>query len=159
MINFLSRLRHLFKHSDPMEQELVGIDMSHGYIRICQLKKTKDSWSLEKISSKVISSESDSEEFKNRETSKLIKLLRLEQKIQTDQAAVSLPMSNAIVQIVNIPILGDEELKIAIDNGSLWESAVTVPGDLSEYSIFWQVIKKMPEKNLMSILFVASKII
>jgi len=62
------------------------------------------------------------------------------------------------VQVVQIPYLEEAELKEAADNGSLWDSSISVPGELSEYSIFWQTIKKDREKNTLSLLFVASRI-
>ena len=51
-----------------------------------------------------------------------------------------------------------KELKEAADNGSLWDTSINVPGELSEYSIFWQTIKRDREKNTPSLLFVASRI-
>jgi len=69
-----------------------------------------------------------------------------------------LPVNSAIVQVIQIPYLDDVELNVAVENGSLWESSINIPGDISEYSIFWQVVKRNHEKNELSILFVASRI-
>jgi type IV pilus assembly protein PilN len=59
---------------------------------------------------------------------------------------------------VEIPLLKDSELAQAANNKSLWENSITLPGSLNDYSIFWQKVKEDKEKNLMSILFVASKL-
>ena len=60
--------------------------------------------------------------------------------------------------MVQIPYLEENELNEAADNGSLWDTAINLPGEFSEYSIFWQTIKKDKEKNTLSLLFVASRI-
>ena len=54
--------------------------------------------------------------------------------------------------------MNDEELKKAIDTNSLWENLVQLTDNLSDYSIFHQVINRNEKENTMDILFVASKL-
>lgn len=153
----LDKLRVSLHSSDPIEQEIVGIDLSHDYVRVVQLNKKQSLWTLSKLASKTVSP-TVSEESKEQEIVRLLKTIRLEQKFTTENAAISLPISSAIVQVIQIPYLEEAELNVAVENGSLWESSINLPGELSEYSIFWQVVKKNAEKNQLSILFVASRI-
>jgi len=154
---FLDKLRVQLHSSDPIEQEIVGIDLSHDYVRVVQLNKKQNLWTLSKLASKAVST-NIGEDTKDQEIVRLLKTIRLEQKFTTENAAISLPISSAIVQVIQIPYLEDAELNVAVENGSLWESSINLPGELSEYSIFWQVVKRNAEKNQLSILFVASRI-
>jgi len=144
--------------SEPVQQDIVGIDISHSYVRTIGLKKKNKKWALHKISTKVLEESYENEEKRNQDIVNLLKTIKLEQKFETDNAAISLPVNAAIVQVIQIPYLDDAELKEATDNGSLWEASIELPGDQSEYSIFWQTIRKDREKNMLSLLFVASRI-
>jgi len=150
--------RFLQKSSEPIQQDIVGIDISHSYVRAISLKKKNKQWSLNKISTKALDESYESADKRKEAIVRHLKNIRLEQKFESDNAAISLPVNAAIVQVVQIPFLEEEELKEAADNGSLWDSSINVPGELSEYSIFWQTIKKDKEKNTLSLLFVASRV-
>ena len=52
----------------------------------------------------------------------------------------------------------EEELNSAIKTDSLWENLVQLTDNLSDYSIFHQVVKRDDVANTMDILFVASKL-
>jgi len=140
----LSNFGSLFKGaptSEPVQQDIVGIDISHSYVRAIGLKKKEKKWSLHKLSTKIIDEDFSSESARNEEIVNLLRTIKLEQKFDTDNAAISLPVNAAIVQVIQIPYLDDAELKEATDNGSLWEASIELPGDQSEYSIFWQTIR------------------
>ena len=146
------------RSTEPVQQDIVGIDISHSYIRVVQLAKKNKKWALTKLGSKILEESYESKDKRNEAIVSHLKNLKLEQKINFDNAAISLPVNSAIVQVIQIPFLEDEELKEAADNGSLWDSSVNVPGEISEYSIFWQAIKRDRVKNTLSLLFVASRI-
>jgi type IV pilus assembly protein PilN len=146
------------KDTEPVQQEIVGIDIAHSYVRTISLKKKKKQWVLTQISTKALDDSYETDEKRTDAVVLNLKNIRLEQKLESDNAAISLPVNAAIVQVVQIPYLEEAELKEAADNGSLWDSSINAPGELSEYSIFWQTIKKDREKNTLSILFVASRI-
>ena len=146
------------KSTEPVQQDIVGIDISHSYVRAISLKKKNKKWSLDKISTKALDDSYASEDKRKEAIISHLKNIRLEQKFKSDNAAISLPVNAAIVQVVQIPYLEEEEIKEAADNGSLWDTSINVPGELAEYSIFWQTIKKDKAKNTLSLLFVASRI-
>jgi len=160
----LEKLKSMFnrsaagKNTEPVQQAIVGIDISHSYVRTIALKKKNKKWSLDKISTKSLDDSYENEEKRRAAIVGHLKNIKLEQKFESDNAAISLPVNAAIVQVVQIPYLEEEELKEAADNGSLWDTSINVPGELAEYSIFWQTIKKDREKNTLSLLFVASRI-
>ena len=79
-------------------------------------------------------------------------------KVTTSNAAIAIPVTNAIIRVVTAPLMNDEELKKAIDTNSLWENLVQLTDNLDDYSIFHQVINRNPKDNTMDILFVASKL-
>ena len=156
----LEKLRNKFtenKDIEPAQKSIVGIDISHSIVRVIQLKQKKKVWSLVKVSSKVLADSYENEDKRNEAIVTQLKNIKLEQKIKFDEAAISLPVNSAIIQVVQIPYLEEDQLNEAADNGSLWETAINLPGETSEYSIFWQTIKKDKEKNTLTLLFVASR--
>ena len=79
-------------------------------------------------------------------------------KISTSNAAVAIPVTSAIIRVVTSPLMTDEELDTAIKSDSLWENLVQLTDNLSDYSIFHQVVNRNQTANTMDILFVASKL-
>ena len=54
--------------------------------------------------------------------------------------------------------MNEDEMQKAIEFDSLWENLTQLPDALTEYSIFHQVIRQDASKNMMDVLFVASKL-
>jgi len=144
--------------SQPVQQDILGVDISQNHIRIVQLTKQKEEWVLLRYVSRFVEFNSEDEEALNKAYAEQLKKIILEEKFNTENAAISIPVTSAIVEVVEIPLLKDDELAQAANNKSLWENSITLPGSLNDYSIFWQKVKEDIEKNLMSILFVASKL-
>ena len=152
IVSYLSKL--------TVEQEdVVGIDITPNCIRVAQLSSAKKKWTLSKVGYKYIDGGSNHSIIENPETyvNKLTQLVTAS-KIKTKNAAVSIPVSSAIIKVVPLPMMTDEELKVAIASDSLWENAVQLSDSLEEYSIFWQVLKRDNTENQMHLLFVASKL-
>ena len=152
IVSYLSKL--------TVEQEdVVGIDITPNCIRVAQLSSAKKKWTLSKVGYKYIDGGSNHSIIENPETyvNKLTQLVTAS-KIKTKNAAVSIPVSSAIIKVVPLPLMTDEELKVAIASDSLWENAVQLSDSLEEYSIFWQVLKRDNTENQMHLLFVASKL-
>ena len=97
--------------SEPVQQDIVGIDISHSYVRTIGLKKKNKKWSLHKISTKVLDESYENDEKRNEAIVNLLKTIKLEQKFETENAAISLPVNAAIVQVIQIPYLDEKELK------------------------------------------------
>ena len=152
VVGYLSKL--------TVEQEdVVGVDITPNCIRVSQLSSSKKKWTLTKLGYKYIDGSSNYSLIESPENyvNKLAQLITAS-KIKTKSAAVSIPVSSAIIKVVQLPLMTDEELKVAVASDSLWENTVQLADNLEDYSIFWQVLKRDTAENLMHILFVASKL-
>ena len=152
IVGYLSKL--------TVEQEdVVGVDITPNCIRVAQLSSMKKKWTLTKVAYKYIDGGSNHSIVENPDTyvNKLVQLITAS-KVKTKSAAVSIPVSSAIIKVVALPLMTDEELKVAVASDSLWENAVQLADNLDEYSIFWQVLKRDTAENQMHLLFVASKL-
>ena len=152
IVSYLSKL--------TVEQEdVVGVDITPNCIRVAQLSSNKKKWTLTKLGYKYIDGSSSSSIIENPENyvNKLVQLITAS-KVKTKSAAVSIPVSSAVIKVVPLPLMTDEELRVAVASDSLWENAVQLADNLDEYSIFWQVLKRDSAENQMHLLFVASKL-
>jgi type IV pilus assembly protein PilN len=152
-------MKYLSKLSIEQE-EVVGVDITPGCIRIAQLSGGGDKWTLTKLSYKYIEDFTDLSSIKDQAGQYINKLAQTvtSGQITTTNAAVSIPVSSAIIKVVTLPLMSDEELQEAVDTKSLWENTVQLTDNLDEYSIFWQVLKRHTSENQMDLLFVASKV-
>tara|TARA_Y100001960_G_scaffold313481_1_gene376467 strand:+ start:1336 stop:2973 length:1638 start_codon:yes stop_codon:yes gene_type:complete len=141
------------------QEDVVGVDVMPGYIRIAELEQSGSKWTVTKIGYRYVEGHIDTDDLKNNPIGYSEKLQQVcdKNKITTKNAAVSIPVSNAVIQVVSLPLMTDEELDEAIKTDSLWDNVVQLPGDIDDYSIFHQVIKRHNNENLMDLLFVASK--
>ena len=152
IVSYLSKL--------TLEQEdVVGVDITPNCIRVSQLSSNKKKWTLTKLGYKYIDGSSNYSIIESPElyVNKLVQLITAS-KIKTKSAAVSIPVSSAIIKVVPLPLMNDDELKVAVESESLWENAVQLTDNLEDYSIFWQVLKRDTAENQMHLLFVASKL-
>jgi type IV pilus assembly protein PilN len=153
LMDYLSKL--------SVEQEdVVGVSITPSCVRLAQLDDGDDDWTLTKLGYKYIEGDSDLNSIKEQPEQYVSKLSQIinSSKVSTTNAAVSIPVSSAIIKVVNLPLMTDEELQEAVDTNSLWENAVQLTDNLDEYSIFWQVLKRDSVENQMDLLFVASKL-
>ena len=141
-------------------EEVVGVDITQDAIRVAQVSKDKnDRWILDKYSYRLLDKEKigdnllDSKDY----LSEQIPLALANAKITTKNAAISIPVTSAVINVLTSPFMTDEEMKRAIDTDSLWENLMQMD-DISDYSVFYQVIERNSKKNTMEILFVASKL-
>jgi len=141
------------------DEELLGVDMSPGFIRVARLKIKDNKWSVLNLIERPIESDSNLSltDQSNIYTDALKDILDKE-KIKTKNVAISIPVSNAIIKVIDMPSMTDNEIQSAIEYESLWENIVRISEDLSQYTIFHQVIKRHIKTNKMDLLFVASKI-
>ena len=142
-------------------EEVVGIDISHEAIHVAQAsKKSDERWVLDKFSyrfldqTKIKENLLESSDYLVSE----ITLALANANITTKNVALSIPVTSAIIRVVTSPLMTEEELKNAVETNSLWENLIQLSDNLNDYSIFHQVINRDTAKNLMDILFVASKL-
>ena len=142
------------------QEDVVGVDITPNAIRLAQLAESKDGWVLEKLVSKTVrekGSLTDVVENQDEYVQKLRELI-LGANLKTTNAAISIPITSAIICTATMPLMNDEEIKNAIEYDSLWNNILQLAEKLDEYSIFWQVIRRNPSANTMELLFVASKL-
>jgi len=144
------------------QEEVVGIDISEGFVRVAQLDEKDDKWLLSKYAFKAVDDKDGASVSLNKDNldiyAERVKVAIHAAKTSTKNAALSIPVNSAIVKVVDLPLMSDEELQEAIETDTLWENVVQLTETLDEYSIFWEVIYRSESENRMGLLFVASKI-
>ena len=142
------------------QESIVGVDICPHSLRVAELSKKGSQWEVEKLGSRTLelpegvkALEDDTEFFSNE-----LKILLRESGIETRNLAIPLPVSNAIIKVVSVPLMSNEELETAIGTESLWENVVQLTDALTDYSIFYQVLARHTNLNTMDLLFVASRL-
>ena len=141
-------------------EEIVGVEISNKEIRLAQISSDKaNQWVLDRFYTHPIDLPEDAMivDHSTKVSEELYVALQ-KSKIATPNAAIAIPVTNAIIRVVTAPLMNDEELNKAIDTNSLWENLVQLTDNLDDYSIFHQVINRNTKDNTMDILFVASKL-
>ena len=154
-------LKNRLGKSTAKGEEIIGVELTPNEIRLSQVSNNKlNQWVLDKFyvhKFEGIPSGGTVLENPDKVANELqIALQKL--KVNTTNAAIAIPVTSAIIRVVTAPLMTEEELKKAIDTDSLWENLVQLTDNLSDYSIFHQVINKDTTGNTMDILFVASKL-
>jgi type IV pilus assembly protein PilN len=142
-------------------EEVVGIDISHEAIHVAQVSKKSDGrWVLDKFSYRFLDNTKIKENLLESSDYLVseITLAMANANITTKNVALSIPVTSAIIRVVISPLMTEEELKNAVETNSLWQNLIQLSDNLNDYSIFHQVINRDTAKNLMDILFVASKL-
>ena len=141
-------------------EEILGIEITATEIRLAQVTSNKSNqWILEKFYIHPTKLPEDALVLDNLDTlGSELQLAIQRSKITTTNAAIAIPVTSAIIRVVTSPLMTDEELKKAVETDSLWENLVQLTDNLSDYSIFHQVINRNEKDNTMDILFVASKL-
>jgi type IV pilus assembly protein PilN len=162
---FTQNIRNFFKSKvskmSVAGEEIVGIDITPESVRVAQTSKDKnDQWILEKFSYRLLDKAKIGDNLiENKEyLSDEIKLALANAKITSTNVALSIPVTSAIIRVVESPLMSEEELKKAIETDSLWENMDILTDNLNDYSVFHQVINRNSKTNTMDILFVASKL-
>ena len=141
-------------------EEIVGVEITNKEIRLSQISSNKgNQWVLDRFYVHPIELPDDATIVDHAtKVSEELNVALQKSKITTPNAAIAIPVTNAIIRVVTAPLMNDEELRKAIDTSSLWENLVQLTDNLDDYSIFHQVINRSPKENTMDILFVASKL-
>ena len=142
------------------QEELLGVDITPGAVRVVQLSEKDDKWTVNKLGYKYLDGDYNLASIKENTDLYVDKLQQIvtANNITTKNVAVSIPVSSAIIKVVSIPLMSDEELQEAVDTKTLWENTVQLADNLEEYSVFWQRLGRDTKKNSMDLLFVASKL-
>ena len=142
-------------------EDVVGVELSGGEIRLAQISQAgSGKWNLNSFYVHPITGlpeDGSITEYPDL-VSEQLKTAVEKAKVTTTNAAVAIPVTSAIIRVVTSPLMTDEELDVAIKSESLWENLVQLTDNLSDYSIFHQVVNRNQTANTMDILFVASKL-
>ena len=152
--NFL--LSFLSKYS-VQQEEVIGLDLTPRSVNLIQLSKSGSKWTVEKMSYRAIEGVDDIKNNTQKYADEISVAFK-SGKFSTSNAAISLPVSTSIIKVIPIPLMNEDEMQKAIEFDSLWENLTQLPDALTEYSIFHQVIRRDASKNMMDVLFVASKL-
>ena len=157
---FIDKLKSKIGKSSIQGEEIIGVELNNKEIRLAQVNLNKSNqWVLEKFFTQKIELADESSVIENADKfTEELSLALQKIKLDTNNVAISIPVTSAIIRVVSAPLMKDEELQKAIDTNSLWENLVQLTDNLDDYSIFHQVINKNEKDNLMDILFVASKL-
>tara|TARA_A100001011_G_scaffold372902_1_gene431770 strand:- start:3983 stop:6301 length:2319 start_codon:yes stop_codon:yes gene_type:complete len=161
----LDSIKNLFKSKvskvSVAGEEIAGIDITREAIRVSQVSGDKDNgFVLDKFSYRSLDQEKVQENILESRDYLVgeIEQALINAKITTQNVAISIPVSSAIIRVVQSPLITETELQKAIETDSLWENLVQLGENLNEYSIFHQVINRNEKAQTMEILFVASKL-
>ena len=157
---FRSGLSNRLGKSSVKGEEILGVEITSKEIRLAQVSSNKaNQWILEKFFVHPVNLPDESSVLDNADKfGDELAIALQKSKITTVNAAIAIPVTSAIIRVVTSPLMTDEELNKAIETNSLWENLVQLTDNLSDYSIFHQVINRNPKENTMDILFVASKL-
>tara|TARA_A100000164_G_scaffold119717_1_gene105728 strand:+ start:1731 stop:4139 length:2409 start_codon:yes stop_codon:yes gene_type:complete len=157
---FFEKVKSKIGKSSIQGEEIIGVELNNKEIRLAQISLNKSNqWVLEKFFTHKVELPDESSVIDNAEKFAAELTLALQKiKLETNNVAISIPVTSAIIRVVTAPLMKDEELQKAIDTNSLWENLVQLTDNLDDYSIFHQVINRNDKENTMDILFVASKL-
>ena len=157
---FRSGLSNRLGKSSVKGEEILGVEITSKEIRLAQVSSNKaNQWILEKFFVHPVNLPDESSVLDNADKfGDELAIALQKSKITTVNAAIAIPVTSSIIRVVTSPLMTDEELNKAIETNSLWENLVQLTDNLSDYSIFHQVINRSQKENTMDILFVASKL-
>lgn len=142
-------------------EEIIGLELTTNEIKIAKVTNSKDNkWTLSDYYIHKFDGLSDEDnviDHQDKISNELILALQ-KTKIVTTNVAFAIPVTSAIIRVVTAPLMSDEEFQKAIETNTLWENLVQLTENLSDYSIFHQIINRDQTANTMEILFVASKL-
>ena len=162
--NAISKFLNYFKgkigKSSIQGEEIIGLEITNKEIRLSQINANKSNqWVLEKFFIHKIEIPDESNVIDNADKiTEELNLVLQKINLNTNNVAISIPVTSAIIRVVTSPLMKEEELQKAIETNSLWENLVQLTDNLDDYSIFHQVINRNEKDNVMDILFVASKL-
>ena len=113
------------------QEDILGLDITEKSVKVAQLNNVKNKWILEKLAYKYVDIPAGIPNEKKTEIYiDQIKDALASGKITTVNAAVSLPVSSAIIKVVPAPLMTDEEMARAIEHESLWQNLVQLQEEL-----------------------------
>lgn len=147
-------------HSVLHDREpVVGVDITPGHIRVCQMVQQDDNWELHALASANVDVDQTIYDIRQHEAMYVQALKELLQGhgIKTKYAAIGLPLSSSIVRTITTANMADSDIESAIAMGTFWQSIVQLSVKLKDYSVYYEILSRDEAAGTMDILFVASR--
>ncbi|MDX1949094.1 MAG: pilus assembly protein PilM [Rickettsiales bacterium] len=156
---FLEKTNEYLKNNFCDETEIIGLDIQPSGIKLCQARENKGVWQIVKLAEQqVLNTSSQDALTKNKKVYvKSLKEIFSKNKINNKNVAIAIPASIAIIKTIQLPLMSRENLDRATRIPSFWQNLVQLSENISEYLIYYRIIKEIPEKKEMEVLFVACK--
>ena len=94
------------------QEEVVGIEITPASVKVAQLREQNDRWTLTKFSYRSV--ENGSEELLRSNPEIYVEQVQTAlqiAKVDTTNAAIALPVSSAIIRVLQMPVMTDEEIE------------------------------------------------
>lgn len=78
-------------------------------------------------------------------------------KIETKNAAISIPKNEVIIKYLNIPFMETSDIVETFSFNQFWENLVQLEENIDNYFIYYQILKKDEVNKRMEIVFTAAK--
>lgn len=144
-------LKIILGKSSYNNEDILGIDITPHYIRICQLKRSYGKLSLKNLASACMESYFRKTDIAINSVSyaENLKALLIKNKINIKDATFTVPSSSSIVKILQFTDMSDDDFHQAAKLGGIWESAVELEGGAGEYQVYYKILKHNPPKEII----------
>ncbi len=153
------KIHKFLKDKYCTEADVVGVEIKPDCLRICQAKQENGKWNINKIVYKPTLNTNDYESLKKNKAVyvKALKEAFKSNKITNSNIALSIPASMAIIKVISLPLMTEQNLEKATGIESFWKNLVQLSGELKDYSIYYRIVEKFEDTKEMDVLFVACK--
>ncbi len=151
---FFSRLTSGLNFSFGRGGAAIGLNIGASSVKVCELRKKKNSWSLEKYAS-VLLPEIASEQREIMNSTSIIQAIQQAMKsagISSKDVCSSVVGSGLIIKTLSITVDNPKELQDQV----FWEAEQYIPFDISEVVVDYQVLNKSKD-NQYEVILVAVK--
>lgn len=134
--------------------DFVGIDVGSNAVRLVQLKKTGDKYTLVAFGSAQLPSnisQSDSK-LDMQKVAQVIQQLIRSSKVSTKNVATALPGSAVFSTVIKMPPMNQTELTQAVK----YQAEQNIPLKIDDVRIDWQIVRKNNETNESAVMVVAA---
>jgi Tfp pilus assembly PilM family ATPase len=141
-------------------EKTIGVVLSKEEIQICQISKKKNIWKIENYFysklQKLTADQNFVSEIEN--LSSQIRNFISQTGIKTKDAVISIPGQSCLMITLQIPKMPLKDMNAAIEIGGFWEQFDTMPKNIQDYNISYQLISTNDEIGIMEVgVFCAEK--
>jgi Tfp pilus assembly PilM family ATPase len=124
-------------------ESILGIDINPHYIRICQMNKSYDQWSISNLSSTCIEKNHWQHEIEENIDlySESLKELIKKNKIKEKNVSFSVPSKNSVVRVLQFTDMEEAEFHEAAKLGDIWESEIELEGGIDSYDVYYKILR------------------